>query len=235
MTTIDRITQSIEVGNFDRIMLQAINVENEIVIRQGERESLSVTASQEGLAKIKAEVCNGRLTIQYGGNLLDKLSAALATSLTRQHINYFVTVKRLSDLEVAGTTHVDIGALETDQLALRLAGMDDVYIHDLTAKLFEIAILMPSVCYIEVSGRVIEQKILMSGLSTYNARRLVSQRASVTLRNPGGKAIVKVDDDLAVNISGPGLVEYYGQPHLTKNISPLSVVTHLIDLEEVAA
>jgi hypothetical protein len=32
-----------------------------------------------------------------------------------------------------------------------------------------------------------------------------------------------------------GRVEYYGQPRVTKRASPLGVVTHLIDVEEVAA
>ena len=44
MNTEDRIIHSIEVGNFDRIALHVNNVENEIVIKQGEREALTIEA-----------------------------------------------------------------------------------------------------------------------------------------------------------------------------------------------
>jgi hypothetical protein len=54
-------------------------------------------------------------------------------------------------------------------------------------------------------------------------------------KGPGGHAVVQVVDELHVTSSGPGRVEYYGQPRVTKKVSPMSVVTHLIDIEGVAA
>jgi hypothetical protein len=83
MNTTDRITQSIEVGSFDRIALQVNNVENEVVIKQGQHESLTIEARPDVFAKLKTEIQNGQLSIQMGGSWSDKISAALATSLSR--------------------------------------------------------------------------------------------------------------------------------------------------------
>ena len=55
------------------------------------------------------------------------------------------------------------------------------------------------------------------------------------LKGPGGHAIVRAEDELTVSINGPGRVEYYGQPRVTKRVSPMGAVTHLIEVAEVAA
>ena len=94
---------------------------------------------------------------------------------------------------------------------------------------------MPSPCEIEVVGRVEEQHVSLNGMGEYDAHGLNSRAATVDLKGPGGHAIVRVEDDLAVSINGPWRVEYYGQPRVTKRVSPMGVVTHLIDVEEVAA
>ncbi|NTU64525.1 MAG: hypothetical protein HGB05_14280, partial [Chloroflexi bacterium] len=102
MNTEDRIIHSIEVGNFDRIALHVNNVENEIVIKQGEREALTIEAPPDVLARLKPEVRNGQLAIQLGGSWSDKINAALATSLNRVRIKYVVTVKNLAGLDITG-------------------------------------------------------------------------------------------------------------------------------------
>jgi hypothetical protein len=94
---------------------------------------------------------------------------------------------------------------------------------------------MPSPCEIEVAGRVEEQHVSLNGMGEYSAHRLESRKATVALKGPGGHAVVRVEDDLDVSINGPGRVEYYGQPRVTKKIAPLGVVTHLIDVEKAAA
>jgi hypothetical protein len=235
MNTTDRVTHSIEVGNFDRIALHVNNVENEVVIKQGQHEALTIEARPDVFAKIKAEVRNGQLVIQMGGSWSDKISAALATSLSRLRIKYVVTVKNLTGLDVSGLAHVRVDHLETDRLQVKFGGLGNLAIAGLDAQRLDVDVTMPGPCQVEVSGRAGEQYVSMSGMGEYAARGLQSCKTTVVLKGPGGQAVVRVEDELNVTIGGVGRVEYYGQPRVTKKVSPMSVVTHLIDVEEVAA
>ncbi len=219
-------SQAIEVGDFDRIALQVSNVENEVVIQQGQRESLTIEARPDVLARIKTEVRNGQLTIQMGGSWSDKLSAALATSFTRQRIKYVVTVKNLTGLDIFGLVQARVDNVETERLYVKFGGMGNLRIAGLKAQRLDITVTMPSPCQVEVSGRVGEQHVLLKGMSEYDARGLESRQTAVVLQGPGGHAVVRAEDELAVTIGGPGSVEYYGHPKVTKKVSPLGVVTH---------
>lgn len=235
MNTSDRITQSIEVGNFDRIALQVNNVENEVVVKQGEHESLTIEARPDVFARLKAEVRNGQLVIQMGGSWSDKISAALATSLSRLRIKYVVIVRNLTGLDVTGLAHVRVANLETDRLQVKFEGLGNLEIAGLDAQRLDVNVTMPGPCQVEVSGRAREQYVSLSGMGEYDASGLESRKTTVALKGPGGHAAVRAEDELNVTISGVGRVEYYGQPRVTKKVSPASVVTHLIDVEEVAA
>jgi hypothetical protein len=234
MNATDRITQSIAVDNFDRIRLHVNNVENEVVIKQGEREALTIEARSDVLARLKPEVRNGQLIIQLGGSWSDKINAALATSLNRVRIKYVVTVKNLAGLDITGLAHVRADNITTDRLQVKFGGLGNLNLAGLNAQRLDIDVTMPSPCEIEVAGRVEEQSVSLNGMGEYDARALDSRTATVALKGPGGHAIVRVEDDLAVSINGPGRVEYYGQPRVTKKVSPMGVVTHLIDVEDVA-
>jgi hypothetical protein len=235
MATTDRITQSIEVGNFDRIALHVNNVDNEVVIKQGEHEALTIEARSDVLARLKAEVRNSQLIIQLGGSWSDKISAALATSLSRPRIKYVVTVKHLAGLDIAGLAHVRANNITTERLQVKYGGLGDLRMNGLNAQRLDVDVTMPSPCEIEVAGRVDEQHVSLNGMGEYDAHGLESRKAAVALKGPGGHAIVRVEDELNVTIGGPGRVDYYGQPRVTKKIAPLGAVTHLIDVEEVAA
>ena len=235
MNTTDRIIQSIEVGNFDRIALQVNNVENEVIIKQGQHESLTVEARPDVFARIKTEVRNGQLVIQLDGSWSDKISAALATSLSRPRIKYVVTIKNLTALDIVGLAHVRVDKIETDRLQVKFGGLGKLSIAELNAQRLDVEVTMPGSCEVEVSGCVEEQHVSLNGMGEYSARRLESRKAAVALKGPGGHAVVRVEDELNVTIGGPGRVEYYGQPRVTKKIAPLGAVTHLIDVEEVTA
>jgi hypothetical protein len=235
MKTTDRIIQSIEVGNFDRIALHVNNVENEVVIKQGEREALTIEARPDVFARLKTEVRNDQLTIQLGGSWSDKISAALATSLTRLRIKYVVTVKHLSGLDIVGLAHVRAENIETDRLQVKFGGLGNLNIVGLNALRLDVDVAMPSPCVVEVSGRVEEQHVSLNGMGEYSVHRLESRKATVALKGPGGHAVVRVEDDLDVTINGPGRVEYYGQPRVTKKIAPLGAVTHLSDVTETVS
>jgi len=221
MSTDNLVTESREVSNFDRVFLRDYG---ELVITQGEQESLTIEAHPDILPKIKTEAKDGKLIIKISGSWLDKLGDALSTGLTRLRIKYNLTVKKLTSLEIAGAVSIKASNIETDRLALKLSGAGQVNIEALSAEVLEVD--MPGACAIKVSGKVEEQSIAMSGAGSYKAPKLESKRASVDLRG-AGQATVWAVGELDVAIRGIGSVEYYGRPTIKKSISGIGTVTSL--------
>ena len=215
------VTESREVSNFDRVFLRDYG---ELVITQGEEESLTIETDRDILPKIKTEVREGRLVIKIGGHWLDKLGHALSTSLTRHWIKYRLAVKKLTGLEITGAVSAKASEITTDRLALELSGAGQVNIEALSAEILEVD--LPGACTINISGKVGEQRIVMSGAGSYKAPKLESTRASVDLRG-AGQATVWAVEELDVAIRGLGSVEYYGSPTVKKSVSGIGTVTSL--------
>jgi hypothetical protein len=221
MSTGNCVTESREVSNFDRVLLRDYG---ELVITQGEEESLTIETDRDILPRIKTEVIEGKLIIKIDGTWLEKLGHALSTSVTRHAIKYNLTVKKLTGLEITGAVSVKASSIDTDRLALTLRGAGQVNIETLSAEVLEADV--PGAGAINIGGRVREQRITMSGTASYNAPRLESKRASVDLRG-AGQATVWAVEELDVAIRGIGSVQYYGTPIVKKSVSGIGAVTSL--------
>lgn len=226
MAVRERVTQSRSIAHFERVILHAYNVENEVVIRQGDHESLTIEGPADVLDRIETGVQGDELHIRMGGGWAEQIKAALSTSLTRPHVTYTLTVKTLRGLDIAGLARVQVGGVKTDRLAVKFRGVGDFNIAGLTAERLDVD-MPPGPCRLEAAGRVDEQHVSLSGMGEYSAGRLESRTAHLTLKGPGGHAVVRVADELNVAINGPGRVEYYGDPRVNKRISPLAQVRHL--------
>jgi len=221
MSTGNLATESREVSNFDRVFLRDYG---ELVITQGEEESLTIETDRDILPQIKTEVREGKLIIKIGGSWMDKLGHAFSTGLTRLGIKYTLTVKKLTGLEIAGAVSVKASSIDTDRLALKLSGAGQVNIEALSAEVLEVD--MPGAGAIKVSGKVGEQRIAISGAGSYKASKLESARVSVNLTG-AGQATVRAIENLDVAIRGIGSVEYYGSPTVKKSVSGIGSITSL--------
>jgi len=223
-STQSKLTETREVHGFERISLTVQNIQNDLVIRQGQSESLLIEADPDLLSRIKTEVKNGELLIKLTGSWSDLVKEALATSLTRQRIKYTLTVKHISALGIEGIVHVDAASLETDRLALRFKGPGKAHFTSLQAKLLEVDIAGP--CKVELAGKVVEQRLAITAIGFYYAPKLESQKAVVRLNGPG-QATLWVTDNLDAAISGPGRLEYYGAPKVRRSGFPFADLVSL--------
>ncbi len=213
MSTSDVVTETREVSGFDRVALREFG---ELVITQGEEESLTIEARQDILSRLETEVKDGKLVIGSRGSWLDKLGDALATGFTRKRIRYSLTVRQLTGLEVSGAAAVRVAKIETDRLALKLSGAGDVNIESLDAQRLEVD--LPGAGKISVAGRVAEQTVTLSGAGSYDAPKLESQKAKATLTGLGSATVWAVEE-LDATIRGLGSVSYYGTPKVRKEIT----------------
>lgn len=219
MNTGNLATESREVKDFDRVILRDYG---ELIIEQGEQESLTIETDADILPRIETKVEGGTLTLAHGGSWADRIGNALTTSLTRKPIRYSLTAKKLRGLEVRGAATVRASSIETDQLTLGLGGAGSVKVESLTAHSLEVD--LPGMGSVALSSHVSEQTITMSGAGSYKAPKLESKKATVDLRG-AGKATVWVVENLDVTIRGLGSVEYYGTPAVKRKVSGLGSVT----------
>lgn len=218
------LTESRDVRDFEQVSVRAYNMETDLQIVQGERESLTLEGRPDVLSRIVTQVQGNRLAIRVRGSWLEKLNDALATSLTRRRITLHLTVRDLTYLEVCGVFRIHASELRTSRLALKLRGVGQVHVERLTANRLEAD--LSGTVQANLAGQVAEQQIAMSGVGRYHAPGLKSQRASLLLKGPGG-ATIWVIDDLDVAIHGLGAVKYYGTPTVNRQVRPLGTVTCL--------
>jgi hypothetical protein len=223
MNSKSRVTERRNARNFHRVCLRVDNVENHLVIRQGETESLTLTADPETLSQITTVVRDGTLHIRLAGGILNILRHGLRTSLTRARVEYRLTVKQLTCLEIAGLAHVDASSIQTDRLQMTFRGAGAIRIGSLTAGQLDVD--LHGTARMDLAGNVDVQTVEVR-LGTYSAARLKSQRAEVTLQGMA-RAIVWAAESLEATIRGPGSVQYVGSPRVRKQVSPLGSVTAL--------
>jgi hypothetical protein len=215
------IMEEREVEDFDRVRCTGYG---ELVIQQGEKESLTIETHPDLMTKIVSNVKNGRLELGRSGSWQDQLSFALETSLTRKPIYYRLTVKKLSGLEFRGAGTIHAFEISTDDFFLKSSGPNRIQFDYLTAERLHVELPVGGI--VEMNGSVSEQKLSMKGPSLYRAKTLKCNRARIEISGPG-EAVVNVQDELEVVIRGLGTVRYIGSPQIRKNISGLGSLSRV--------
>jgi hypothetical protein len=215
MITTTLVIEERDVKDFDRVRWTGYG---ELVIQQGETESLTIETDPNLLPKIVSDVEHGHLELGRGGTWKDQLNFAFETSLTRKPIYYRLTVRELSGLEIRGAGMIKALGISTDDLHLKANGPNRIQFDSLTTERLEVDLPMGGV--VDMEGWVFEQKVSMKGPTLYRAQSLKSDRARIELSGPG-EAVVNVRDELDVVIGGLGTVSYIGSPRIHRKISGL--------------
>jgi Putative auto-transporter adhesin, head GIN domain/SnoaL-like polyketide cyclase len=191
-----------DVRDFQEVALEGVGT---LMIEQGDTESLSIQAEPRVLRRIETAVSNGRLTIRPDRSFT-----------TREPITYFLTVKQLTGIELAGAGRIEAGQLSTDQLLLNGRGAGAVIIDDLIANTLEVT--ASGNMQAELAGAVDSQTVTLSDAAGYSAANLSSRIASITASG-ASHAIVNVSESLDARVSGASRVEYIGAPAVTQDVS----------------
>ena len=204
------ITEEREVSGFEGVALSGIG---QVIITQGDQESLTIETDDNLIQYIEGEVRNGRLELGIADNTIP---------IPSRSIIYRVGLIDLTALDSSGVGSFEMDGLNTDRLRITLSGAGDIGIDSLSAT--DLAVTISGAGNIDLAGQVETQEVDMSGFGNYNARDLESQTASVRI-SAAGNAVVWVLDTLDVEISGAGNVEYFGSPDVMREISGAGRVT----------
>jgi hypothetical protein len=199
------ITESRSVSNFKNITFGGVG---DMLITQGETESLAIEAEDNIVALIKTEVKDDTLTIGFTQNNINLRPT--------QPIKYTLAVKALDNLRISGAGNINIPALKTEKFTLKISGAGNVKIDKLDAA--DLTMTLSGAGNASVSGQVTSQSIVVTGVGNYGGRELSSQTANVLLSG-AGNATVWAQKNLEAKITGFGSVNYYGSPEVTRKIT----------------
>ena len=198
------VTEEREVSGFEGVALSGVG---QVIITQGDEESLSIETDDNLMRYIESNVRNETLELGLARNTIP---------IPTQSIIFRVSVDDLTRLTSSGAGSFEIEELDADRLKVTLSGAGDIGINSLSAT--DLAVKISGAGNVDLAGQVGTQEIHLSGLGRYSAPDLESQTASVRISGAGG-AVIWVLDTLDVEISGAGNVEYYGSPKVTREIS----------------
>jgi hypothetical protein len=183
-------------------------------LSQGDQESLRVEGDSKWVDQLKVE--------QRGDLLSISLKEGQKSWGKNEKIEVFLQLKDLRELEFEGAGQIKTSSLlELDDLLITGKGVGNIIL-ELEAERLEAELNF--VGNMELKGFARELLIDNEGLGNIDASKLICQK--VELASSGiGKLAVHAEEELILNVSGIGSVNYTGNPKkVTENVSGLGKV-----------
>ncbi len=181
----------------------------EIIVNQGDEESLTIEAEDNVMSLIDTRVSGKTLTLDFN-------TGWIRTVIPRRGIKYYLTLSNPREFIISGSGSLDATDISVDSFMLQVNGSGKAYVSNLTADRLESGVNGSG--ELVLNGDVREQRIEISGSANYTAVNLVSDIADVKISG-SGKTELNVQSELNVRISGSGEVFYRGNPRVNKNVS----------------
>jgi Putative auto-transporter adhesin, head GIN domain len=199
-------TETREVSGFAAISLRG---GMDLVVRQGTREGVQVTAD-DNLLPLLQTVVEGSgeqrtLVIQWPRG---------ETIRTRAKTVVTVDVVKLTAIAASGSGDVSVEPLKTPALTLSISGSSDARLMKLDTEQLRVSISGSG--SVVASGKAAQLGLSIAGSGDVRARELAADDVDVSIAG-SGNADVQAAKTLAVAIAGSGDVAYSGAATLTKS------------------
>jgi len=198
----------LEGENFSGLHFQSVG---EVFLVQGDTCSIKMEGSEALLQKVQTEIKDDLLVITFSSDIKDWSSLHW---ITQEHrIQYFITVKTLTQVNLAGAASIQAEKLTGDKLAIDHSGAGEMVLKGL--RYDELDVHVGGLGEIRLEGEARSQLVNLSGAGSYKAEDLKSQEANVSLSG-AGSARVWVEGELNASLSGAGSIKYKGNPQVEK-------------------
>lgn len=199
---------------------EALSIEYpaEVTIKQGDVNSITITADDNLLDQISTIVVDNVLEVNNKENNWDdrvKPTETVKIALTLKDVNKIV-------LSSAGTLLVS--NLTTDSLELVVSGAGDISLANLETTSLDVT--LSGAGSITADGTAETLGVRISGFGDFKGGDLQSQTANVRITG-AGSATVWTEENLNATISGAGDIRYYGDPVVDETISGAGNVSKL--------
>jgi len=199
-------TETREASGFAAISLRG---DMDLVVRQGAREGVQVTADDNLLpllqTAVEARGDQRTLVIQWPRG--ETIRSRTKTVVT-------VDVIKLTALASAGSGDIRVEALKTPELALSISGSSDAKLMKLDTEQLRVSISGSG--DVTASGKAARLDLSIAGSGNVGMRELAADDVDISIAG-SGDAGVQAGKTLAVAIAGSGDVEYSGAAVLTKS------------------
>jgi hypothetical protein len=197
------ITETKNVNGVKQVSLEGIG---NIVLQQGNQESLRIEAEDNIMPHIQSKVEGDKLTITYDTN----------TPAPTKDVTYYLTVKDLNSISISGAGKIQSNNFKTNTLDIILSGAGEGNLAGLNVK--KLTVNMSGAGKLIVAGKATEQTVTISGAGDYQAKELESKTATITI-DGASNSIVNVTNVLNAIINGVGNIEYTGNPKVNKQVT----------------
>lgn len=187
----------------------------DVVVTQGDTESLVVEAEDNILPLVETTVTDGVLKLGFKANEEVHYTKRLL---------FKISVKTLDNLMLAGSGNVDAKALKADKFKVMLAGSGNVNVGDLETDALTVDIAGSG--GVKLAGKAAKQAVRVMGSGDYEAGALKTGAATVKVVGSGDCELT-ASETLDITMSGSGDVSYHGNPTVTKHVSGSGDVTAL--------
>lgn len=214
-TTITKGNGNITSEKRDLTKFVKLNVSDKInvnISQSNSSENLEISAEDNIIKNIKTEVSGDTLYISFARRTLG-LTSIEPTKDVVINLNYL----DLQEISLSGNVNLKSGnKVRVDKLTLNQSGSSTSSMELFTNSL---KVNMSGVSVSNLTGSATTQDIQLSGSVTYSALDLDGKDLKVGMSG-SGKASLRADESLDMNISGSASIEYGGNPKkLTQNNS----------------
>jgi hypothetical protein len=207
------VAQTRDVSGFDAV---EVAYPAQVLIKQGNAESLKIEAEDNLLPNLKTQVRNGTLEIFYKRENGKHVNPTKTVKIT-------IVVKDLKDVDFTSAGELTIEKLKTDNLDVSLSGAGNLKLDGVQVN--GLGVSLSGAGSMTASGTTEDLDLNISGFGDFKGADLHGQVARVNISG-AGSATVWVDEELTAGISGAGSISYYGSASVTKQISGVGGVNH---------
>ena len=192
-------TETRNVSDFEAIALSGAM---DLVVRQGSKEAVEVTADDNLLPLLETVVESG----SNGRTLHVRFKRGERVN-TKGPIKVNVNVVKLSGLSAAGSGDIRVEGLKTPLLKLSVSGSSDARLNELTTDALEVRIAGSG--DVQANGAAKALKVSIAGSGDVQMSALAADDVTVSIAG-SGDAVVQANKSLGVSIAGSGDVQYSG-------------------------
>jgi hypothetical protein len=210
-------TQQREMPRFDRVDFRGIG---RLILSQGDKQSVTVTASEAVISHVSTVVREGALivSLRWWPGMLFRIAEMKSLEVR-------LVVEDLAGLKVSGAGTVESGErLNVRELDVNLSGAGEIRLEVHSRR---IGTNLTGAGRIVLWGETTEQDIRLTGAGSIQAERLVSRSARIHASG-AGECRVHATDSLDVRLSGAGTVRYLGNPRIQSRITGLGTLVSMV-------
>lgn len=183
------------------------SVPGDLLIEQGPAEDLQVEGDDNILENLLIRVRNGRLEIGTEDRVRLRPQAPL---------RFRLQVPELTEVNLAGTGHIDISEFQADELTVQMAGSGSVAAPDLWAETLVVDVAGSGT--FESWGTAARQDIRIAGSGEIDLSDLDGREVQVDIAG-SGTVDLRASESLDARIAGSGTVRYTGDAEVSTSIA----------------